>query len=225
MTTEQQPQPATSPPAFEAVEEIELQQIQSDALLDMSPIEAPPPQYDGPVPAGTVLLAAIKLQINNEPNFFNTRLPRRLDGKVPYNVYLHRMQELNQHLNTKASLRSMTYLGQVFALGITLVLVSIAAGFLILSIVKVAYGFALLSVPALYAILVPRHEKFVAIVEDFAKKWTQEDASLNLIYSAAKIRPVVLQMRTDVVLLVYGKASDQVGVDIEELPNYVEEQI
>ncbi|ORY30921.1 hypothetical protein BCR33DRAFT_857177 [Rhizoclosmatium globosum] len=114
------------------------------------------PTYYGPVPAGTVFVWAVPMNFDKEPTFFDTNCPDRLAGKVEYNIYLHRMTELNAHLNTKASLNSIKYL----------------------------LTFALLIVPIDYVSLVPMNAKYVSIVETFAKKWAEQDSHLgrSLVY-------------------------------------------
>ncbi|ORY30919.1 hypothetical protein BCR33DRAFT_857175 [Rhizoclosmatium globosum] len=231
-----QPSPSTNPPPFETTEQSEPRPSQTViAITDaapphanqqlsptVSPIEAPP-TYDGPTPLNTTLLCVVRMAFDKQPTFFDTRRPDRLEGKIPFNTYLHRMTELNTHLNTNASLNSMKNLARLRLIGTILFVVCVATALIVNLFTKASYVFALILIPIGYGMLVPMSAQYVSIVEDFALKWTEEDEVLghNLVYIVKKIQPDRQETRTSLALLIFEKTPTGGGTEVlEELPTY-----
>ncbi|ORY30916.1 hypothetical protein BCR33DRAFT_744753 [Rhizoclosmatium globosum] len=149
-------QPSSEPPSIDRLDQISQRPTRETLSINVPPpLDTTPPLYDNPPSTNNTLLAAIRMQFDKEPNFFNTRLPDRLDGKIPYNLYLARMTELNQHLNTKASLDSIKHLTRLRVIWLVLLAVSLAAALVIDLLTREVYGYALLTIPVIYGIWVP----------------------------------------------------------------------
>ncbi|KAJ3290261.1 hypothetical protein HDU79_003416 [Rhizoclosmatium sp. JEL0117] len=184
------------------------------------------PTYYGPVPSGTVFVWAVPMNFDKEPTFFDTNCPDQLAGNVEYNTYLHRMTELNAHLNTKASLNSIKYLVRLRVLGLALFVVFTAKAVILFFVFKSQLTFALLMVPIAYVSLVPMNAKCGNTTITFQlKKWTEEDSHLgkSLVYQVQKKQPSNQQTRINVVLLIFEKTTLAEPIrrtEEEDLPSY-----
>ncbi|ORY30915.1 hypothetical protein BCR33DRAFT_772032 [Rhizoclosmatium globosum] len=234
----QPPQATINPPPFEAVEQIELREPQAAAAIDIDNLNStslqaqvePPPDYDGPIPIGANLLAVVKIDFESKPTFFSPQRPARLEDKIPNLTYLNRINELNDKLNTEESLKSMEYFKRFRWIGLGILVLCLIVSFSLFMAIggtSGAYAFIIMLIPGMYGLSLSTDVKYIGIVQEFAKKWTQEDdgQGVNLFYDVKKIQGDSKDFgRINIQLLVFerlGVMGDAVrNVMGENLPEY-----
>ncbi|KAJ3290256.1 hypothetical protein HDU79_003411 [Rhizoclosmatium sp. JEL0117] len=239
----QPPQATINPPPFEAVEQIELREPQAAAAIDIDNLNStslqaqvePPPDYDGPIPIGANLLAVVKIDFESKPTFFSPQRPARLEDKIPNLTYLNRINELNDKLNTEESLKSMEYFKRFRWIGLGILVLCLIVSFSLFMAIggtSGAYAFIIMLIPGMYGLSLSTDVKYIGIVQEFAKKWTQEDdgQGVNLFYDVKKIQGDSKDFgRINIQLLVFerlGVMGDAVrNVMGENLPEYASSTI
>ncbi|KAJ3111221.1 small nuclear RNA activating complex, polypeptide 3 [Physocladia obscura] len=109
------PLPASEIPPVENNNAANNNSIASESQV--TPLHTPPPEYDGlQLPTGTFLLAAVKMNFDTAPTYFDVIRPSRLEDRTSNLTYTSRMASLNAALATREmqrSIRTMTYHGFV----------------------------------------------------------------------------------------------------------------
>ncbi|KAI8610397.1 hypothetical protein BC830DRAFT_1084777 [Chytriomyces sp. MP71] len=143
--------------------------------------EPPPPQYDGVVPNGMVVLASILMNYQANPKFFDITLPPRLTNKLPNLTYVTRMAGLNaklQETNIKHSIQVIRFgspfMSVLVALG---VIGGVGSYYIAHSTIGLVVG---LGIALLMAALVPRKAKYIRVIEKACAAWSEEDRLLGL---------------------------------------------
>ncbi|KAJ3125835.1 hypothetical protein HK100_010560 [Physocladia obscura] len=192
-------------------------------------LHTPPPEYDGaPLPTGTSLLAAIRMNFDTAPTYFDVTRPSRLEDRVSNLTYTSRMAGLNAALATREmqlSIRIMYYYGRV------------ALGFALVALVGCAALFLIFRQPAVFVVVVavvfvvslaPGSAKYTRKCDEAAESWSKEDEArgINLHYKTHTRRmPGQFSSRLIVTILIFEKIDlfNEDGTRIDDaLPDYGE---
>ncbi|KAJ3262469.1 hypothetical protein HDU77_000319 [Chytriomyces hyalinus] len=194
---------------------------ETDAPADTEP---PPPEYDGPIPTGMVMLAVVKLRWEDAPAFFAVDRPSRLEDKISNVVYTTRMQTLNLQLvedKIESQLKRMRLIRNLVVGGAVVIAATTLALFYTLRNNFIVY--AGLFVFVLLLAFLPTTPGYVNVINKACSDWTREDKDLgiNLVYMA-KATKIDDSNRVDVNIvivepLLFYQSPNPMG---SELPQY-----
>ncbi|KAJ3191930.1 hypothetical protein HDU82_003366 [Entophlyctis luteolus] len=188
------------------------------------------PAYDGPVPRGTTLLAAVKIDFGRPEEYFSTVRPVPLEDRLPNLVYATRISALNAALREPEMQRSIRYIGvfKPFALLASVACAAVAVG--VYYALRNAFALVFLFVAGwMVFYLGPTNAKYTRKCEEMAAQWTKEDelSGINLQTIVRKTRNHKNSSRIDVTLVFTEKAhfSGDVVEEGESLPVYTENAV
>ncbi|KAJ3241764.1 hypothetical protein HDU81_010408 [Chytriomyces hyalinus] len=194
---------------------------ETDAPADTEP---PPPEYDGPIPTGMVMLAVVKLRWEDAPAYFAVDRPSRLEDKISNVVFATRMQTLNIQLveeKIESQLKRMRLIRNLVVGGASLAAVATLALFYTLRNNFIVYGG--LFVFVLLLAFLPTSPRYVNVIHKACSDWTREDKDMgtNLVYMA-KATKIDDSNRVDVSIvivepLLFYQSPNPMG---NELPQY-----
>ncbi|KAI8843879.1 hypothetical protein BJ741DRAFT_589464 [Chytriomyces cf. hyalinus JEL632] len=194
---------------------------ETDAPADTEP---PPPEYDGPIPTGMVMLAVVKLRWEDAPALFAVDRPSRLEDKISNVVYTTRMQTLNLQLveeKIESQLKRMRLIRNLVVGGAILIAATTLALFYTIHSNFIVY--AGLFVFVLLLAFLPTTPGYVNTIHKACSDWTREDKDLgiNLVYMA-KATKIDDSNRVDVNIvivepLLFYQSPNPMG---SELPQY-----
>ncbi|KAJ3125836.1 hypothetical protein HK100_010561 [Physocladia obscura] len=193
-------------------------------------LHTPPPEYEGsPLPTGTSLLAAVKMNFDTAPTYFDLTRPSRLEDRISNLTYTSRMASLNAALGTRQmqySIFAMNYHGRVI---LCCAIISITGCVALYLVTKQPVALLAVIFTVVFVLnLTPGSAIYTRKCDEFVAVWSKEDEAggVNLHYRTHKSRlPGQLSSRLIVTILIFEKVSlfNEDGTHVvDALPNYGE---